>query len=138
MCLRTKGHYPFSLKFNRGESFHNPPAHVLLHGLSSFFLSRQDLKCQVWKKTSIIGRGGKTQNTCLRDIARFLVPEDSSHKRFRASDNFDVYVVLGLNKRRAPATGIFFLTSVTIFWEYLYVLVRVPFFLLQPHLIWGR
>jgi hypothetical protein len=54
MSLRTKGHYPFSLKFNRGESFHNPPAHVLLHGLSSFFLSRQDLKCQVWKKTSIM------------------------------------------------------------------------------------
>ena len=27
MSWRTKGHYPFLLKFNRGESFHNPPAH---------------------------------------------------------------------------------------------------------------
>jgi hypothetical protein len=28
MSRRTKGRYPFLLKFNRGESFHNQPAHV--------------------------------------------------------------------------------------------------------------
>ena len=54
MSRRTKGHYPFSLKFNRRESFL-----IAAHGQSQsrtvcpfFFRSRQEFLCQVWKKQS--------------------------------------------------------------------------------------
>ena len=51
MSRRTKGHYPFSLKFNRGESFHNPPAHVqsLSRSVQFFFRSRQKFLCRFGK-----------------------------------------------------------------------------------------
>jgi len=54
MSWRTKGHYPFSLKFNRRESFlvRRTRTISITHCLSSFFFrSRQEFLCQVWKKS---------------------------------------------------------------------------------------
>ncbi len=53
MSWRTKGHYPFSLKFNRRESFHNPPLtyNPQSRSVQFFFRSRQEFLCPVWKKT---------------------------------------------------------------------------------------
>ncbi len=53
MSRRTKGHYPFSLKFNRRESFHIPPLadNSQSRSVRFFFCSRQEFLCQVWKNT---------------------------------------------------------------------------------------
>jgi hypothetical protein len=55
MSRRTKGHYPFLLKFNRSESFHNPPAHVqsLSRSVQFFFLLPPGFLMSGLKKNSL-------------------------------------------------------------------------------------
>ena len=57
---RTKGHYPFSIKFNHRESFHNLLlAYNLNHGLSSFFFTpATNLNVRLEKISLIWLRGG--------------------------------------------------------------------------------
>ena len=70
MSRRTKGHYPFLLKFNRRESFHNPSLtyNPQSRSVQFIFCSRQEFLCPVWKKTVICsayyGEDKRMNNSC--------------------------------------------------------------------------